>query len=434
MFEFKLPDVGEGMHEAEMVRWLVGPGDRVKVDQPILEIQTDKAIVEIPSPVAGIVGELRFAVGQVAHVGDVLITFETEAVRPSVPPNRPASNGVAALSNTNGKALASIAATGPNGLIERKPGAVRAAPAVRKRAFELEIDLRQVPPSSPDGRVLLSDVESFAARRTTPAAVSPSPVVDSADQSTGMGSTALPAGPIATGQQSEERKALVGLRRRIAERMEQSWRTIPHATAFAQADATQLLATRASLQEAAGRRGTKLTLLPLIVKAVVQTLKEYPAFNASLDEQTREIVYKHYYHIGIATATPDGLLVPVIREADHQTLLELATEINRLSEGGRNRRLKPSELSGSTFTISNVGSYAGSYGTAIINPPESAILAVGRATEGAVVQAGQIVIRSMLPLSLSFDHRLIDGSDAGAFLAALRERLENPNLLLLEAI
>ncbi len=497
MFEFKLADVGEGMHEAEILRWLVEPGAAVKVDQPIVEIQTDKAVVELPSPVAGKVQKINTAVGQMAHVGDVLIVFDTavsavgsvkagEAAPSPIPAvSRPPVATGGSLDPSKSKpaqavvpsfdalpptvlssqpvvpnlAVAQMSAAGEaNGVVIRKPGSVRAAPAVRKRAVELGVDLALVTPGSSDGRVLLKDVEEYAANgganspagadeglltliQAKPGWNDPAMVAHTAVEApavsngngNGHGPGTLTARPnLAPG--GEERKPLAGLRRRIAERMELSARTIPQVTTFDEADATELVALRGRLQEASLKRGVKMTYLPLIVKAVVQTLKSFPMFNASLDEASREVVYKHYYHIGLATATPDGLLVPVVRDADRLSLVALAGEINRLGEGGRKRSLKAFELSGSTFTLSNVGSFGGYTGTAIINPPEAAILAVGRVQERAVVRGGLVVARPILPLSLSFDHRLIDGAEAGYFVTALKELLENPSLMMLEAV
>ncbi|MBN9388764.1 MAG: 2-oxo acid dehydrogenase subunit E2 [Chloroflexi bacterium] len=442
MFEFKLPDVGEGMHEAEILRWHVKPGDTVKVDQPMLEIQTDKAVVEIPAPVSGQVSEILAAPGKISQVGDILISFQTAATS-NAAPSAPEVKTAPAQAEAESKTLVGAGVGGG-------PNRVKAAPAVRRRAVELDVDLAKVPPSSPDGRVLLKDVEAFALNQANAPAA---PVVVSGNGHAAGFAPSVPAtnghiqaAPITSAPTfattpahtapagGEERKPLVGLRRRIAERMELSWKTIPHASCFDEADGSGLVALRAQLKPAAEKQGVNLTYMPLIVKAVVQTLKRFPVFNASLDEQTREIIFKNYYHIGIATATPDGLLVPVARDADHLTFLELSAEINRLSEGGRNRTLKANELSGSTFTISNVGSFGGSTGTAIINPPEAAILVTGSLKERPAVVGGELVKRYSLPLSMSFDHRLIDGAEAGMFLAALKELLETPGLLLLNAV
>jgi pyruvate dehydrogenase E2 component (dihydrolipoamide acetyltransferase) len=449
MFEFKLPDVGEGMHEAEILRWLVAPGDTVKIDQPMLEIQTDKAVVEIPAPVSGKVGEIKAPVGKISHVGDVLIVFNTGA------PASPAQSAMKASEDKPAQAQATAELKAPAAAPVAGAGRVKAAPAVRKRAVELDVDINRVPPSSPDGRVLLKDVEEFAAHPPaapatggsnghSPAPTGQTPASTSTTTQAGSSNGHHPTQPPATAfapapahlapAGGEERQPLAGLRRRIAERMELSWRTIPHATCFDEVDGSGLVALRGQLKPAAQQQAVNLTYLPLIIKAVVQTLKRFPAFNASLDEQTREIIYKGYYHIGIATATPDGLLVPVARDADRLTLLELAAEVNRLSEGGRQRTLKPNELSGSTFTISNVGSFGGSTGTAIINPPEAAILVTGSLQERPLVVDGELAKRPTLPLSLTFDHRLIDGAEAGTFLAALKAVLETPALLLLNAV
>ena len=237
-----------------------------------------------------------------------------------------------------------------------------------------------------------------------------------------------------SGQEVVEEEPLQGLRRRIAERMELAWE-IPHVTSFDEVDASKLVALRQQLQPEAELRGVRLTYLPFIIKAVVQTLKEYPYFNASLDMEQQKILHHRYYHIGIATAVPDGLLVPVIRYADQMNLIQLATELKRLAELAQERKLGLEELSGSTFTITNFGSYGNSVGTPIINAPEVAILGMGRIAEKPVVAAGgEVVARPMLPLALSFDHRLIDGAASGQFLQRLKSLLADPNLLFLELV
>ncbi|NWJ45927.1 MAG: 2-oxo acid dehydrogenase subunit E2 [Chloroflexi bacterium] len=424
MFEFKLPDVGEGMHEAEIVRWLVNPGETVKLDQIMLEIQTDKALVEIPSPVAGVVGQILKPIGQIAHVGDVLINFETQASAKSstIAPMVATVPVVAAVS-----AIGTFTPAESGVLASR----VRAAPAVRKRALELGVNLALVKASSPDGRVLLQDVLAYAEEskhKPTTNGASHAPILETVAPPPPVVSTT----PIASG--GEERKPLVGLQRRMAERMELAWRTIPHVTTFEQVDSEQLIEMRRQIQPAAEQRGVSLTYLPFIVKAVVAALKANPIFNSSLDEKTREVIYKRYYHIGLATATPDGLVVAVVRDADKLSLSQLGAEIARLAEGGRNRSLKPHELSGSTFTISNYGSYDGGMGTPIINPPEVAILGVGRIKDEVVARNGLPIVRPMLPLNLSFDHRLIDGATSGQFMRVLMELLENPARLMLDMV
>jgi pyruvate dehydrogenase E2 component (dihydrolipoamide acetyltransferase) len=422
VYEFKLPDVGEGIHEAEILAWLVKAGDTVKRDQPILEIQTDKAVVEIPSPVSGTIAEIRAEPGQVATVGQVLVVIEADGAteKPKMAP--PAAVSVPAAAATPAV----------------PPQRVLAAPAVRKLALELGIDLTQVAGSGPAGRVLPSDVRKAAEQpQTTPQKITqPTPSPEN-----GKGSerattpTTLPAAPVRpqSDQETVEEEALHGLRRRIAERMEQAWQ-VPHVTSFDEVDVTNLIALRRHLQPEAERRGVRLTYLPFIIKATIQTLKEFPYFNASLDMANQKILLRRYYHIGVATAAPEGLLVPVIRHADQQNLLQLAGELSRLTEATRQRTLSLAELSGSTFTITNFGSFGAQQGTPIINPPEVAILGCGRIEEKPVVREGQIVARAMLPLALSFDHRLIDGAAVGSFLNRLKMLLADPNLLWLELI
>jgi pyruvate dehydrogenase E2 component (dihydrolipoamide acetyltransferase) len=467
MVEFRLPDVGEGMHEAEIVRWLVQVGETVKLDQPMVEIQTDKALVEIPSPVAGRVIEIKAPVGKMAQLGEVLVVLEpqeakvtaTGPARTAAPASiheqlRETAPASAPVQSSAASVLAERVAAGSS-QAQMLPQRVRAAPAVRKLAWELGVDITQVKPSSKDGRVLIEDVKAYAARprngangtngvaqppviETTPLKVSaaPDPVLETdhyADTApTSLSFPSNPAKPLSAGPGEEEHRPLVGLRRRIAERMEQSWRTIPHVTSFDEADATKLIELRESLKSSAEKRGQKLTYLPFVIKATLIALKEYPIFNATLDEASREIVYKRYYNIGLATSTPDGLLVSVVRQADRYTTFELAAEIARLSEGARKRSLTPAELSGSTFTITNFGSYGSAVGTPIINPPEVAILGVGRVQEKVVPLNGQPVVRSVLPFCLSFDHRVIDGADSGDFMNRLKALLENPALLLLD--
>jgi len=236
--------------------------------------------------------------------------------------------------------------------------------------------------------------------------------------------------PIPTTQ--ENREPLKGLRKRIAEHMERAWRIIPHAAAFDEVDGSGLIVLRQALKPEAEKRGVRLTYIPILIKLLIPVLKQFPIFNASLDEERREIVYKHSYHIGVATAAPEGLLVPVLRDADRLTLLEIARELERLIEGARKRSLSLPELSGSTFTLNNVGSFGGSSGIPIINYPEVAILAVGKLQEKAVVEQGQVMVRPIMPLTLSFDHRLIDGAMSAAFLARFKELVENPQQLLLD--
>ena len=446
MQEFKLPDLGEGMQEAEIRRWLVQPGDTITLDQPILEVETDKAVVEIPAPTAGRVSAIHVKEGAVAKLGQLLISFDTPVQsRSDVANTLPdlvddqAKHALAAISpsaQTNGESIAS-----------RR---VLASPAVRKRAFELDIDLKLVSSSHPTGRITMEDLQHYADR---PKQESPIPMFASSSEPVSQRLAPVPSngsGPqtVAMPQSNhiekppisvepapaEERQPLTGLRRRIAEHMELSWRTIPHATAFDTLDGTELVALRQQLKPLAEQRGVRLTYMPLLIKLLLPVLKEFPLFNASLDEERREIIYKRAYHIGIATDSPEGLLVPVLRNADQMTIIQIATQLDHLVTGAQKRSLSLHELMGSTFTLNNIGSFGGGSGTPIINHPEVAILAVGRLQEQPVIYNGAIVSRMMMPLALSFDHRLIDGALAGRFLARFKSLVEHPQQLLLDLV
>lgn len=433
MNELKLADLGEGMHEAEIVEWLVKEGDIVRLDQPVVRVETDKAIVEIPSPVAGRITEVRFQPGQTAKVGEVLLVYDAPQTRngrtkPTQEAARPANETPALASSRPLPAERARAA-----LVEEAPAAsqpaktkkrVLAAPAVRKLAFELGVDLAEVTPSA-HGRVTLEDVRAYA-EQAAHAQVTPA--------GTEQPANGTPAQvPVATVAE-DERQPLTGLRKRIAEHMERSWRTIPHATAFDEINASELVALRQTLLPVAEKRGVRLTYMPLLTKLLIPVLKEFPIFNASLDEEKREIIYRRSYHLGVATASPEGLLVPVLREADKLSIMEIAMRLERLIEGAKKRMLALNELSGSTFTLNNVGSFGGSSGTPIINHPEVAILAVGKVEEKAIVRDGTILVQPRMPLALSFDHRLIDGAQAGTFLARFKELVEHPQQLLLDMI
>ena len=440
MYEFKLADLGEGMHEAEIVEWLIKVGDTPKLDQTIARVETDKAVVELPAPVSGKVSEIRVKGGEVAKVGDVLVIFETEASAKDTGKanNAPAPAASANAGAANGQSPVSMmVAVEPQPLAQPSQSRPRvlAAPAVRKLAFELGVDLEKVTPSQANGRVTLEDVKAFAEQPVGEQFIAP---LSAQPTQPAQFVQPTPAVPAKIDQRvpstQDERQPLTGLRKRIAEHMERSWRTIPHATAFGEADGGSLIAMREALKPVAEQRGVRLTYMPLLIKLLLPILKEFPIFNASLDDERREIIYKRSYHIGVATDSPEGLLVPVLRNADSLTMLEIAAKLEKLIEGARKRTLSLPELSGSTFTLNNVGSFGGGSGTPIINHPEVAILAVGRLQEKAIVQNGAIIARPIMPLALSFDHRLIDGAMAGRFLARFQELIENPQQLMLDMV
>jgi len=454
MQEFKLPDLGEGMQEAEIRRWLVKSGETVRLDQPMVEVETDKAVVEIPAPVTATIAAIRVPEGTVAKLGEVLVTFKT-----ATQDNDTSASVTSAVTEKPVSVEPAFPQTEPmttstQSVITNRR--VQAAPAVRKRAFELEIDLEQITPSQPHGRITLEDVEKYVANTNSDAsdAVKSSPLLQSdaparhtttmhnltqvepqealleATENNPRTDTIVHAPSSAT----EERKPLVGLRRRIAERMERSWRTIPHATSFDEIDATELVTLRSMLKPIAEQRGIRLTYMPLLIKLLLPSLKAFPIFNANFDEEAREIVYKHVYHIGIATDSAEGLLVPVLRNADKLTIMQIANQLEHLIIGAQKRSLSMQEVAGSTFTLNNIGSFGGNTGTPIINTPEVAILAVGRIQEKAIVRNGNVIVRIMMPLAMSFDHRVIDGAMAGRFLNRFKELVEQPQQLLLDML
>ena len=442
MYEFKLADLGEGMHEAEIVQWLINVGDTTKLDQTIAKVETDKAVVELPAPVAGRVSEIRVQGGQTAKVGEVLVIFETatkgdgEAAPKNSEHATVAASTPSSPTHVPSPAESSSQSTSPVVVRSR----VQAAPAVRKLAFELGIDLAQVTPSSSSGRVSLEDVRAYAETATSGKQNGASPAASVGTLAKEEQAAPVPGEKIEkslaqvspTGE--DERQPLTGLRKRVAEHMERSWRTIPHATAFDEVDSGALIALRHALKPIAEQRGVRLTYMPLLIKLLIPLLKEFPIFNASLDEEKREIIYKRSYHIGIAADSPEGLLVPVMRNADRLTLVEVAAKLEKLIDGAYKRTLALPEVSGSTFTLNNVGSFGGGSGTPIINHPEVAILAVGRIQEKAIVRQGAVIVRPMMPLALSFDHRLIDGAMSGKFLGRFKELVENPQQLLLDMV
>ncbi len=439
-FEFKLPDVGEGLHEAELLKWMVKEGDYVREDDPIMEVQTDKAAVEITSPVSGKVVKLNGNPGDILHVGDVVVLFDDG--KGAAMPDNPEFEAATAASAPAGeepKAQAEVApapaaapATQPaqaHGTAAAPAGRVLAAPATRRLARELGVDINQVKGTGPAGRVTKEDVRAFAEGRQGAQAEAPA-------------AEAAPAAPAAPSVaphtvapvEGDERIPLRGIRKVIAERMVRAKHTAPHVTCVDEVDMTELVAFRARAKEMAAKKGIKLTFLPFIFKALTTALKEFPYLNAQIDDEKQEIVLRKQYHMGFALDTEAGLLVPVIRDADKKSVFQIAAEMQDLIERGREGKLQPDELKGSTFTVSNQGSIGGLFFTPVINHPEVAILGVGQTQERPVVRDGEILVRKMAYLALSFDHRLIDGGMATRFLNRVIELLENPTLLMMEAM
>ena len=397
--ELKLPDVGEGVAEGEIVRWLAAEGAAVKEDDLLVEVLTDKANIEIPSPVAGTLTKILAKPGQVVKVGETIALIEAAGAVPAPPPGKEPPVAAPGTPAPPGEApgKASPAGGGP------PPGGrdVLATPVARKLARDLGVDIARVAGTGPGGRVTEDDIRKAA----------------------GPGA-AVPAGPPPPMAPLEQRVSFRGRRRIAAKKMVLSKSTIPHALLVDEADATNLLALRGAMREVAEKEGVKITPLPIIVRAVVAALRNHPAINASLDEERGEIVFKTHYDIGMAVDAEDGLVVPVIRDAGEKTLVALAREIERLAEGARAGTLGPSDLTGSTFTVTSIGSIGGLFSYPVINPPEAAILGVHKIVKRPVVREGEIAVRDMMYLSLSFDHRLIDGGTATRFMNDVIGRVE----------
>lgn len=447
--EFKLPDLGEGIHEAEILDIKVKEGDMVKEDQVLFEVETDKAAVEVPSPYAGKVTKIFFKVGDTAHVGNVLITFEgkdapvhQERAKPENVPaeiehaKSGAKSPAVAAAVSGGSATRTTPASGGNGGPSGK--IVPAAPATRKMARDLGIDLHLIQGSGPGGRVTKEDVRAFS--EGVPSASraeggrEPGGRHQSPNVEVGKKPVAAPS-PIRLPEYSKqgkvERVALRSLRKKIATNMTESWQHVPRVSNFDEADVTQLEKTRQKYEKQVAKAGGKLTMTAITIKAVVSALKKFPQFNSSLDEEKEEIVFKHFYNIGIAVATDRGLIVPVIKDADQKNLVDLSIELADLAQKTRDNKIELDRLQGGTFTISNIGPIGGTGAVPMVNFPEIAIMAMARATDKPVVRDGEIVIRTIMPLSLSFDHRVCDGAEAAMFLRHIAECLEDPFAILL---
>ena len=445
-FEFRLPDIGEGIHEGEIVKWFVKAGDAVKEDDILCEVQNDKAVVEIPSPVEGTVEEVLVGEGTVAVVGDVLIRFDAPGYE---------DLKLKGDDHAEAKTEAQVQATAEDGQkVEKAPvkdeqapekatektetvavadenKRVIAMPSVRKFAREHDVNIREVKGTGKNGRILKQDIENFLkGGGAVEAEVAPVANEEAVQQET----TAQAAAPVVLeGEFPETREKMSGIRKAIAKAMVHSKQTAPHVTLMDEVDVTALVAHRKKFKDIAAEKGVKLTYLPYVVKALISTLREFPEFNRSLDDATQEIIQKHYYNIGIAADTEKGLLVPVIKHADRKSVFAVSNEINELATKAREGKLAPHEMKGASMSITNIGSAGGQWFTPVINHPEVAILGIGRISEKPVIKNGEIVAAPVLALSLSFDHRMIDGATAQNALNHLKRLLSEPELLLMEA-
>ncbi|CAH1190891.1 dihydrolipoamide acetyltransferase family protein [Paenibacillus sp. JJ-223] len=427
-FEYKFPELGEGLHEGEIIKMHIKPGDKVTDDDIIMEVQNDKAVVEVPCPVNGTVTEVFAKDGQVCHVGEVVAIIDAEGDIPDqgddagdqAEQEKDAAQGGA---DTN----ASSPAQASNNVAPAAPAKdVLATPSVRKFAREQGVDIAQVNGTGNNGKVTKEDVEAFKNGGGQAAASSAAPAAQEEKKS------AAPAAAAADARLEEERVPFKGIRKAISNAMVKSAYTAPHVTIMDEVDVTELVAFRTRMKPIAEKKGTKVTYLPFIVKALVAASRQFPALNAMIDEEANEIVYKKYYNIGIATDTDNGLIVPVIKDADRKSIWMIADSIRDLAARGREGKLSPNEMKGSTISITNIGSAGGMFFTPIINFPEVAILGTGRISEKAVVKNGEIVAAPVMALSLSFDHRIIDGATAQNFMNYIKQLLANPELLVME--
>lgn len=449
-YEFKLPDIGEGVVEGEIVKWLVKEGDPIKEDQPMVEVMTDKATVEIPSPKAGRVARRFFKEGDKCPVGKVLIAIDLDgaAGAPVGAAAAAAKGGVPGLMRNEttekteriwtaggegaapAQALAATPAPVSTGGIAAPANGqtgrgVLATPAVRKLARERGIDIRMVRATGPGGRVTRADLEAFSGSAPARQGTAPAPGIPS-----GAAHPPVAVAPAA----GDVRVPFRGLRKLIAERMTRSVHTAAHFTYVEEIDCTDLVALRERANERLKERGVKLSFLPFIIKAVCHGLQKFPQLNATLDEAAGEIVQRRVYHIGIAAATKDGLIVPVVHDADKRSLVGIAQEIDRLAAATKAGKATREELGGSTFTITSLGAAGGVLATPIINFPEVAILGVHKIAKKPAFRDGEIVVRDLMNLSISVDHRLTDGYDASMFMQDVKQSLEAPGLLYLDSV
>ncbi len=428
-FEFRFPDIGEGITEGTLMKWLVKEGENIEEGQSVAEVETDKVTTEIPSPRTGVVSELKAEEGDVINVGDVFITIDTSGEVDEIDKKEESVEKKEIVEEETagvvGEVIASSEEIPPSTeeiVLSKKPEKVKvlATPVARKMAKDLGVDIRKVKGTGPNGRVMKEDI--IKAKDAMMKSKEESKISQIQYEES-----------ILVEDERIERIPLTRIRKTIAEQMTLSRFTIPHTTAMDEIDVTELYEFRKKYKDILIEEEVKLTFLPFIIKGVIAVLKELPEFNSSLDEENDELILKHFYHIGIATDTDRGLMVPVLRDGDKKSIVEIAKEIEDLSSRAKNNQIELHELKGSTFTITNYGSIGGYFGIPIINYPESAILGVGRIVKKPIVKDDEIVIARVLPLSLSYDHRIIDGASGARFLNLLSELLKNPEMLLLKS-
>lgn len=442
MHEFKLPEIGEGVVEGEIVSWLKQPGDHVASNEPLVEVMTDKATIEIPSPTAGVVKEHKAAEGDICAVGALIALIDTEGAVSSTPPTRSeATTPATAPPPAQSAPAPSTPAPAPTRPAATSPaagGQVLATPAARALAREEGIDLSALPPSA-RGRITKRDVLEASAHGVPPVATPTAETPIDRAQPTPI-APAVPAPALAPVPRNpvdreDEYIPFRGMRRVIAEGLVRSVSTAVHYTYVEQIDVTKLVKLRGEAKAAAKEQGVSLSYLPFIIKAVAHALRKFPIVNATLDEDNKRIVMRKRYHVGVAAATPQGLMVPVLHDADQLSILDIAREVKRLGDGAKSGKLSRDELTGSTFSITSLGTIGGVLATPIINFPEVGILGVHAIRKAPVVnEHDEIVIGHLMNLSISLDHRVVDGYEGASFLQEVKRFLEDPNLLLLAGI
>lgn len=442
-FEFKLPDIGEGIHEGEIAKWLIAEGDKINEDDVLVEIQNDKAVVEIPSPVDGTVSKIHVEEGEVTTVGTTIVTIDDgsedsgssdkDEEKSEEKPEEKAEKTSEKPADDAAKPAdeEQVSEESPN-KEEKQPDKdksdsdkiVIAMPSVRKFARENDVDIKEVTGTGKNGRILKEDIENFGTETEQ---------AEESKEETSAASEGTQKSPLKqqTGE-LETREKMSGMRKAIAKAMVNSKHTSPHVTHIDEVEVDALWAHRKKFKEIAAEQGVKLTFLPYVVKALVSALKKYPELNTSIDNETFEVIQKHYYNVGIAADTEKGLVVPVVKDADKLSMFEISDEINELATKARDGKLSSDEMKGGSVTISNLGSAGGKWFTPVINQPEVAILGIGRIEEQPVVRDGEIVAARVLALSLSYDHRQIDGATAQNALNHIKRLLNNPDLLLME--
>lgn len=431
--EVKLPDIGEGVAEGEMVKWLVKVGDKVSADQPIAEVMTDKATIEVPSPISGTVKELKVKEGDMIPIEATLLTLDSSGAATATEP-APAekastpSTKTDATPNGSGAVSSVPSAPRPSGGMDVYPpvaeSRVLATPSTRRLAREMEVDINHLGGTGLAGRVTREDVLQAKGDVGGAGAVA-------------AGKPQLQVPKLAyqsSAPQEEERVPLRGIRRKIAEQMQMAKQIVPHFTLMDEVVVTDLVKMRNQAKLVGDKYGVKVTYLPFVMKALIATMREFPMFNASIDDAASEVVYKKYFNIGFAADTPNGLLVPVVKNADQKTILQLSQEITELADKARAGKLSLDEMKGATITITNIGSVGGTYATPIINHPEVAILGMYKMTDKPILKDGKFRAAKVMNYTITCDHRLIDGAVAANFLKAFLNRIENPSALMLDMI